>query len=71
MSETLRLHVTGMTCGGCENAVKRSLLQLAGVKDVTASHREAMVGVTYDTGKVTPAMIEERIERLGYRVEGS
>ena len=35
------LSVTGMSCGGCENAVKRTLMKLDGVRAVTASHAEA------------------------------
>ncbi len=43
MTETLQLSVSGMTCGGCENAVKRTLLQTAGVESVTASHDASLV----------------------------
>ena len=71
MTETLQLHVTGMTCGGCENAVKRTLSKLDGVDEVTASHAAAQVGVTYDPERVTAAVIRERIEKLGYGVDGS
>ena len=69
MTETLQLHVTGMSCGGCENAVTRALRQLDGVDDVTASHVTALVGVTYDTEKVTPSRLKEKIEALGYVVQ--
>jgi copper chaperone len=68
MSETLQLRVTGMSCGGCENAVKGALMQVDGVEEVTASHVEGMVGVTYDSGKVTPSAIKDRISSLGYEV---
>ena len=64
----VRFHIAGMTCGGCENAVKRALGQLEGVEDVTASHSANLVGVRYDTGKVTRAMVTEKIEALGYEV---
>ena len=57
-----------MTCGGCENAVKRALGQIDGVEDVTASAHAGQVGVRYDTDKVTRAMVEEKIELLGYEV---
>ena len=57
-----------MTCGGCENAVKRALGQLEGVEDVSASHTANLVGVRYDTGKVTRSMVREKIEALGYEV---
>lgn len=68
MSEMLQLSVTGMTCGGCENAVRRSLLQTEGVEEVTASHAANLVGVTFDPAKVTPAVLREKIEALGYDV---
>ena len=60
--------VTGMTCGGCENAVKRAVGQLAGVENVTASHATNQVDVTFDAGRVNAAIIRERIETLGYAV---
>jgi len=68
--ETLMLRVTGMTCGGCENAVKRALARLDGVAEVTASHTERHVGVTYDAGRVTPDQIRAKIAAIGYAVVG-
>jgi copper chaperone CopZ len=68
MLNDLSLTVTGMTCGGCENAVKRALGTLPGVSDVTASHTDNQVSVKYDPALVTPAAVAERIEKLGYQV---
>jgi copper chaperone len=68
MTETLQLTVTGMTCGGCENAVKKALTQLEGVEDVSASHAAQLVGVTFDANRVTREMLKARIEALGYAV---
>ena len=68
MSEKVQMTVTGMTCGGCENAVKRAVCQLAGVEEVTASHAANQVDVTFDGSKVNAGMIRERIETLGYSV---
>ena len=68
MSEKVQLTVTGMTCGGCENAVKRALQQLPGVHEVSASHLGNEVNVTFDEATVTPQTIRERIEALGYTV---
>jgi copper chaperone len=69
MSETIQLRVTGMTCGGCENAVRRSVGQLAGVERVTASHEQERVDVVFDPAKVTRQAIEQKIETIGYHVE--
>jgi copper chaperone len=68
MSEKVQLRVTGMTCGGCENAVKRALQQVPGIHDVSASHLANEVNVTFDEATVTPKTIRERIEALGYTV---
>ena len=64
----LQLTVTGMACGGCENAVKRVLSKMDGVDSVTADHTTGLVGVTFDPEKVTPTVIREQIEGLGYDV---
>jgi copper chaperone len=68
MSETLQLTVTGMICGGCENAVKTSLKRVNGVEEVNASFKANAVDVTFDETKVTPAVIKTTIEGLGYDV---
>ena len=65
----LTLPVTGMTCGGCENAVKRALGKLPGVASVGASHLEQRVRVVYDACQVTPEAMR-KIGGLGYRVGG-
>jgi len=70
MMETLTLNVTGMTCGGCENAVKRGLARLDGVGEVTASHADARVVVTFDPNRVSPDEIRTRIGAMGYHVAG-
>ena len=68
MNTTVTLPVTGMTCGGCENAVTRVLARLPGVSEAVASHREATVRVTFDAAQVSQADIEQKIAGLGYTV---
>lgn len=68
MSTEVTLPVTGMTCGGCENAVKRAVGLLSGVTAVTASHRDNTVQVTFDPAVIAPAEIAGRIRALGYTV---
>ncbi|MGE3403376.1 MAG: heavy-metal-associated domain-containing protein [Vicinamibacterales bacterium] len=48
--------------------MKRTLMQTDGVEEVTASHAGQLVGVTFDPAKVTPAVLRETIEGLGYDV---
>jgi copper chaperone len=68
MTERVTLKVNGMTCGGCENAVKRALAQVPGVETVHASHTDALVDVTYDPAKAGPAQFRQKIEAIGYEV---
>jgi len=68
MTEILQLAVTGMSCSGCEGAVTRVLSKVDGVESVTADHTVNMVGVTFDPEKVTPSVIRQEIEGLGYDV---
>lgn len=68
MPQELTLTVEGMTCGGCENAVRRALGAMPGVQAVQASHTEHRVMVTYDAALVDAAAVTARIEKLGYRV---
>jgi copper chaperone CopZ len=64
--ETRHLEITGMTCGHCVMAVKKSLSQLPGVdvQDV----RVGSATVTYDPARVTAAMLEAAVEAEGYAV---
>ena len=68
MSEHLTLNVNGMTCGGCENAVKRAVSMVGGVSAVTASHKDRRVTVDFDAATTNRAAIEKAIEKAGYQV---
>ncbi len=68
MANELTLRVTGMTCGGCENAVKRAISLIDGVTATTASHRDERVTITYDPSKVDRDAIARAIEHAGYTV---
>jgi copper ion binding protein len=65
---TQTLHVTGMTCGGCENAVKRAVGKLPGVATVEASHAGQRVTVEFDESQTTLDAIRAKISALGYEV---
>ena len=61
------LSVEGMTCGGCERFIIRTVSALPGVKSVTASHTEKRVEVSYDSS-ITLETIKAKIRELEYRV---
>jgi copper chaperone len=66
--DQLTLNVTGMTCGGCENDVRRVVSSIAGVTTVTASHKDNRVVVDYDASKATREQIERAVQQAGYSV---
>jgi copper chaperone len=68
MADEMVLRVTGMTCGGCENAVKRVLSTVDGVSSATASHKDNEVRVVYDRAKADRSTIARAIETAGYQV---
>ena len=68
MIQRATLKVNGMSCGGCENAIKRALQQIAGVQDVSASHADGTVAVTYDDDRAALPTFRQKIETLGYQV---
>ena len=66
---TVRLLIDGMTCTHCADAVRRSLLESAGVRGAVVDLKkgEAVVSVSgFDV-----ALLEKAVEALGYRVKGT
>lgn len=68
--KTIQLHVTGMTCEGCEKTVETTLAKLDGVTTSEASHVNEMATITYDTTLLDANALSQAIESVGYTVEG-
>lgn len=66
----LTLQVEGMTCEGCENAVKAGLENLEGIASVESSHKEAWTKVKYDSNTTSKEEITASITETGYDVKG-
>jgi hypothetical protein len=65
---TIRISIEGMTCNQCADAVRRALVESAGVvsAEVDLRRGEATVaGSGFDAGQLTRA-----VESLGYKVKG-
>jgi Cu+-exporting ATPase len=62
------IEVSGMTCEGCENAIKKNLVEIAGVKEAKASHTDSLALVTFDQSKTSIDEIVKTIENTGYTV---
>ena len=64
----LTLHIEGMSCGHCLNAVSRALSGLSGVE--VESVRMGRADVRYEEGIVEPSRIEAALTDAGYRATG-
>jgi copper chaperone CopZ len=59
------LHIDGMSCGHCLNAVNRALADVPGVE--VDSVRMGRAEVRYDHTRVSPAELEAAVAEAGYR----
>jgi copper chaperone CopZ len=66
----LTLNVEGMTCEGCENAIKAGVENLEGIALVESSHEEAWTKVKYDSNTTSAEAITASITETGYDVKG-
>ena len=66
----ITLSVTGMTCGGCVNSVKRVLAALPGVQSVEVSLEPGEARVTYDAARIDRAALIQAIIDAGFGVAG-
>jgi len=64
----LTLHIEGMSCGHCLNAVNRALAELPGVE--VESVRMGRAELRYDEQQLNPARIEAAVADAGYRASG-
>ena len=62
--QSLTLHITGMSCSHCLNAVNTALGQLDGV--VVKSARIGRAEVEFEPTKITPAEIAAAVADAGY-----
>jgi copper chaperone len=62
---SLTLHIEGMSCGHCFNAVNQALSQLPGVR--LEALRMGRADLQYDEAAIEPARIEAAVTQAGYR----
>lgn len=64
---TVRLHISGMTCGSCPVTARVALKRLPGVFDAKVTLDDSLGVVRYDPRKATPDTIAAGLTRLtGY-----
>jgi copper chaperone CopZ len=59
------LHIEGMSCGHCLNAVNRALGAIPGVR--IDAIRIGRADVSYDEGITEPSQLEAAVAEAGYR----
>jgi copper chaperone CopZ len=62
---SLTLHIDGMSCGHCLNAVNQALAQLPGVR--LEALRIGRADLQYDETAIEPGRIEAAVTEAGYR----
>lgn len=67
--EKTTLHVEGMSCGHCVNAVEGSVGKLSGVKEVKVNLESGTVDIEFNEAEVTLETIKETIDDQGYDVK--
>jgi len=65
MAEKIELKVTGMSCGHCEMAVKKALMDVAGVKNAQADHQAGRAEVEAE-GRIDRQALIDAIKKAGY-----
>lgn len=64
---TVRLHISGMTCGSCSLTARKALDKLDGVYSATVTYADSLGVVKFDPRQVTPAAIASHLTKMtGY-----
>jgi len=69
MTESVKLTVAGMKCGGCEKTVTEALMAKEGVLKVNAIHNDNHVEIEFDNNAIAEDDLIECIENAGFIVE--
>lgn len=69
-TQTCTLKVSGMTCAGCEAAVRMAARSVKGVSEVKASYAKGSAEVTFDPAQTSPDAIAKVItQKSGFKAE--
>ena len=67
--ETVTLKISGMTCGGCVNSVRKVIAALNGISAVDVSLERAQATVSFDPAQSKPADIKNAIQDAGFETD--
>lgn len=68
MAKETTMQVTGMTCAACSARIEKVLNKMDGIEAASVNLATEKAVVQYDAQKTSPALIEAKIEKLGYGV---
>ena len=66
MSATLNVRCPDVECGGCADAIKRSLGAMAGVESVQVDVESKNVTVQYDRAQIDDGAVRARLDQAGF-----
>ena len=64
-----KFKISGMTCSACANRVEKGVSKMEGVKEANVNFATETLNVEYDDSALKPLDIENKVEKLGYKVE--
>ncbi len=66
--QTQQLKISGMSCGGCADAIARSLKTIPGVHEVAVSFDSRLATVRFDERSVPSERLESAVRSAGYDI---
>ncbi len=64
--KTVKLNITGMTCGGCTAIIQKALLTLNGIDEVTVNHKEGTALINFSGEPPTTDKLVDTVRQVGY-----
>ena len=64
-----KFKISGMTCSACANRIEKGVSKMEGVKEANVNFATETLNVEYDNSALKPLDIENKVEKLGYKVE--
>lgn len=64
------IHIEGMHCHRCEQAIRKALIRFPGVHEVEVDFASGQASVLYDVELVSPASLVDAVREAGYKPNG-
>lgn len=64
-----KFKINGMTCSACANRIEKVIGKMDGIKEANVNFATETLTVDYDEQEVSKDVIEQKIEKIGYKVQ--